>query len=654
MKNLAWLAAILVMVWVPFISQGEEPIPQDSLTPTQAAQALKSESPPPLLKAQDQAVLRVAHPEPAVSPASEPAEAPKSRDAGTLPAVQADQDPVELWLDVLVIDSRRQPVPGANLTLETVSGNSPGALLFHFKSQRHLQTTTDDAGQARLDVKRLDLLRVTVDAIGFAPAASQTFRLTRTSPHASVEIQIGTGGSVVGQLQDIHGSPANDIRISIHLSAWPGQVGRRSTRVMQQISTDEQGSFLFARLTPGDYNLYTHAADKDLARVPAQTLKLRVIDGETTQVKFEDLTQTYVQLRGKLLCNDRPVPFARISITWADSARGHINKNANANEAGEFQITLDEGGEYRFNISSDNLQGSYLPTISIPSEPSHEIEIRFSTGEISGRVLDSGGKPVPDFNLMAIGKNEVGRGIAFAVTNQPGEYNFSDLVAGTYSVMSANSMPTLEPESHTERPYLGSARIRKLDVLPGQTLMDVDLQFSSASAIAASVIDSDGNPVKGAGIQFKRSGPRIPGTRSIMPSSELSDAQGLYLGGGLAEGKYLVAATLGHQPSQSILVDAQLNTTATVQLVLEDGAMISSTALVEGEPGTTCFVRLFNTDGLVVATGYSREGRCELGPVVPGAYTIHGRSTSSEGRLKDEQALIITGSGPVSIELNMK
>lgn len=43
-----------------------------------------------------------------------------------------------------------------------------------------------------------------------------------------------------------------------------------------------------------------------------------------------------------------------------------------------------------------------------------------------------------------------------------------------------------------------------------------------------------------------------------------------------------------------------------------------------------------------------------IGPVAPGAYNLSGMSPIGGEKFEDEQALTITGSAPVSIQLNLK
>ncbi|MGK0220147.1 MAG: hypothetical protein ACI9HE_003655, partial [Planctomycetota bacterium] len=404
MKKLLLLASLLVIVGVGFLRLGAEQPPQESLTPVQAVERVEDEPAPPELQAQDTHKQRIAQVEAAEAPTPEPTATTTGFAAETAPALQADASSAPMRVEVLVIDSLGQPIPGAVLALETVDRNSAGGLLAHIQSRGSSKTTTNKLGRAILAVNQLDRLRVTARAEGFAIGASSVFRVTESTPKASVEIQITEGGSVAGRLRDIHGQPAEAIQLSIHLITWPGEYARGVTSVMQQMKTDAEGAFLFPHLVPGRHNLYIRAKGEDIERVPTQTLNVLVVDGVTTQVEFEDLAQSHVVVSGVVSCNDQPVRDARLSVISTDNG----NRSTKVDEAGQFQIILDRGGEYTFAIGSKALGGTAIKKINVPTVASHHVELRFFTGAISGRVVDTNGKPVPDYPLMAFGRSDAG------------------------------------------------------------------------------------------------------------------------------------------------------------------------------------------------------------------------------------------------------
>ncbi|MFT7671378.1 MAG: hypothetical protein ACI8X5_004096 [Planctomycetota bacterium] len=650
MKKAAVVVAMLVMFWVVFLNQSDELEVQDSLTP---AQVVESETPRPLAKLPSTGKERVAQEELVESPDIKLAGSSKTQDTAVPTAAQTEADPDGSWVDVLVLDSKRQPVAGVDLVLSALQGNSIGALMGEPASQSGKKAKTDEFGSARIETEELGFLRITARAKEFAPNASDVFRLTKVNPNTSVEVQVTRGGSIAGQLLDIHGDPAGKTRISVHLSAWPDRKRVRTTGVMQLLDTKDDGSFLFTLLTPGEYNLYTHAKGEDLERVPAKSLKLLVIDGQTTHVEFEDLTGSYVQLSGIVLRNDVPASFARINFAWADRSRGFIRKRTKTDEDGRFKITLDEGGEYRLQISSKVFTGSVFQEVSIPNETSHEIEVRINTGGIRGHVFGPDGSPVPNFKLSAFGKHGEGNGSSIynATTDESGQYRLTEVIAATYRIKSANSMPSRRPTLSAELPYLGSGETGDFGVTQGATIHDADLRLAAAGAISVTIIDRDGNPVDNAEVHIRSTDDLM---RAAMPTNGLTGEEGVYVGGGLPDGEYGVSAILGNLVTQSVLVATKVNTTESIELILEAGITIECTAFLEGDQSGVLSVRMMNSDGQAVAMGYSSGATCRVGPVLQGTYTITGSMMYEGEILQDKQTLTVSGSEPISIEFDLK
>ncbi|MFT5290486.1 MAG: protocatechuate 3,4-dioxygenase beta subunit [Planctomycetota bacterium] len=647
MKKLLLLASLLVIVGVGFLRLGAEQAPQESLTLVQAAERVEDEPAPPELQAQETHKQRVAQIKVAEAPTSEPTVATTGLAARRAPAREVDASSAPMRVVVSVVDSRGRPVSGAELALENAGWNSGGRMLDQIQSRGRTKTTTSQLGRATMDVDQPCRLRVTASAEGYARGASSVIRLTESNPQASVNIRITEGGSVSGRLRDIHGNPAEAIQLSIHLVAWPGESARGMTSVMQRMKTNAEGAFLFTHLTPGDYSLYSSGDPK---RVPPQSLKVLVVDGVTTQVEFEDLSQSHVVVKGLVLCNDLPLRNAGISVRSADSQR----RGTMVDQTGHFQVILDRGGEYTFTIGSDALGGRAVKKLYIPSELSHPIELRIFTGAISGRIVDLAGKPWPGYQLTAHGKGEEGSWEAETTANDSGEYQFNDLLTGTYMIRSTESMTSRQSAPSARQAHGGSASVSDLVLTRGSSLRNVDLKLLTATALTTSVIDSDGNPAEGAQVLIQFIGTIVPGTSPISSVRSQTNRQGVFLARRLSAGKYQARATLGDQVSRPVMVEALLDTTASVELRLEPGAWINCTILRKGESGKSGFAHLIDADGRVAASASSRDGQLELGPVLPGSYTIRGQSGGGAEKLQAEQALTIVGLEPLSIQLDLR
>jgi hypothetical protein len=163
------------------------------------------------------------------------------------------------------------------------------------------------------------------------------------------------------------------------------------------------------------------------------------------------------------------------------------------------------------------------------------------TGEIKGRVIDSGGKPLrrARITLDLIGGGSDAR--RTTSTGLDGAYSFTELPAGRFR-MTATRGGYLELQYGQRRP---GEQGRPLQLADGATLEKVDFTLPKMSTISGRITDENGEPIEGVSVYAMRM-LYYEGRRKLVPVSGPSirtDDDGEYRISRLAPGTYHVMAS---------------------------------------------------------------------------------------------------------------
>lgn len=545
-------------------------------------------------------------------------------------------------IHVTVVSPLGEPVPGAEVRVIRVPTVQPA---LPFRGPK-----TDSRGHATISSVGLGAVRVTTRPENLAPGISETVWLTVARPTAEVVITLTLGGSVVGEVMDIHGEPAAGTRVTIHLRAWPGQVSRSVTSYMQATNAGDDGSFRFDHLAPGDYMLHRRAEASKRKIVPDRMLELRVLEGQTTKAVFEGLLGAHVQLSCLVLRDGEPVAGATVKIHWGDRERDYLGRKAKTDAEGHFEVTLDEAAEYQFQISDPLLGHSIFRRATVPAVPLHELVIAYDTGRISGRVLGPGGRPAAGVVIMALGRHaETGAGstVADATSDENGDYEFPQLLTATYEIMAGRNHFPHAPQAQAN-PFMGGAQVSGLRLWPGENLTVADLHLPAAAAIEVVVTDREGNRVATAEVQCARPENTI---HHEMVTGQ-SDATGLCRIDGVAPGDFRIRAIWEREISPWAQVSMIANETARAALVVEPGTMVTIEVQDGGAPVKRCYINIKDAGGFIVTGSVLKDGSSTLGPLAPGTYKVeaHMRSAGAQA----EQAITVAGEPSQTVQLTLQ
>ncbi len=638
------MATMAIALWV-LLPRNTEPIMGGEL-PT--PMAVEPEQDTPVSNLQDSVVLRPAEDSSPSRSAVEPstAEAVKADPVATAPDPQQEHEHAGSLVEVLVVDIADKPIEGATVVPNEVAGGMSS--LASFRNARGRGAVTNEQGLVSMAPNIEGLIRVVVTADGFAPGTSGAFEHDASASQKRVKVVLNTGGWAEGQLLDIHGEPASGISITIHLAKWPDTIGRSSTGVMRKTNTAEDGSFLFENLTPGVHTLYTRATGMRLESVPKQRVVVEIKEGEGTIVPFAQISKSFVKVHGLVIRNSEPLANASIGISWANRKRGYLGKKTKTDDDGRFTIILDEAANYRFQISPRGSGGAIFREVEIPSVERHEIEISFDTGSISGHLLGPNGEPIEGLEITAIGRSaEKGSFTTVQSTKSQadGTFEFLNLAGGRYELTAKTISIIPIPAATPKYPYFGSAEQKGLEVKAGGLLEGVELRMSAAAAVTGTVTDEAGKAVSGATVEFRGDSP--------MDNSQWkADESGTFLAGGLKPGHYLVRATRHKKLSAWVSVQAKAKTTTDLEsMALQAGSLISIEAVRGGESAGRVHARIRAEDGFRTTSGILRDGKGQLGPILPGTYTVTVKPT---GKGKKEASMTLIVSGEPSLEVRIE
>jgi len=227
--------------------------------------------------------------------------------------------------------------------------------------------------------------------------------------------------------------------------------------------------------------------------------------------------------------------------------------------------------------------------------------------DLTGVVVDRRGVPLPDVLVIAWPKGKRGDAVAQARTGDDGHFLLPGLRPDRWMLLvETGGLGTLETERQV--PDDGPARL----MLEGES-----------RSLSGIVVDGLGRPVRDAEVTL--GGPGLRWTRAAT-----SDANGIFVLGGLGNGRFTLRAIRGQHASAAAVVVFEVGMRAPVhvRLALQPGAKVEGRVVDDtGRPlaGAAVDVMVMPFDDLPISGQSGRDGRFELGPVAPGRYQVLAR-----------------------------
>ncbi len=243
-----------------------------------------------------------------------------------------------------------------------------------------------------------------------------------TLPAASPEL---VGPAVRGRVRDGDGSPVAKAVVTL-IDVGGRQLGRTVS--------EEDGRYAVGVPASGTYVLIGSAG----ARQPQAAT---VVVGDVP-LEFDLTLSGAAGLTGTVLDAERggALPGALVVAT---DFRGEVVATGAAGQDGGFAFGELVPGAYTLAVSAEGYRPSALP-VEVATGTPNWYEVQLATGaRISGTVRTSDGRPLDDARVTLL--DPAGNVVGTATTGTDGEYGFTDLDGGDYTVIASGYAPVATP-----------------------------------------------------------------------------------------------------------------------------------------------------------------------------------------------------------------
>ena len=517
-----------------------------------------------------------------------------------LSRAQRTDKPVELLLregvtiSGHVADEERRPVATARVRVLENSQSAPTATA----------VTAEDGTFTLRRISAVETLRLVATHPDFEPASLGNLGLKPGEKRTGVAFALSRGATVAG-IVTVGGAPLAGAQVTL-------APGRRGTRIdapprslagpvwsWPRATTGADGRFRIGGLAPGEYTLT--ASKTGYARVSTEGIVVAGRRGPQ-QLVFALGPEAVIagNVRGK---RGSGVADQFVRAAPSDAAI-HSSGSARTLADGSFRIDgLKPGVTYTLTLSSV-LPGGQRKSVVAPAEG---VEMTGTgTGRIEGRVIDSAGRPVTEFQVTAQ-NDESSRGnrvnpVRQDISSESGEFALENVPATLLEVRAVAK--GYQP-----------GRISGIALEEGETHSGVELTLSRGVSLHGRVVDArSGAPL-----------PDIDVRAEGAPSGATTDADGSFEIGGLPQGKVRVTASGQEYTSTSQVAEAGENG-ASVELKLSAGASVSAVVVSSGgEPQAGAEATLtqageYSFNGTKATAG--PDGRLLFSHLAPGRYTL--------------------------------
>lgn len=302
--------------------------------------------------------------------------------------------------------------------------------------------------------------------------------------------------------------------------------------------TDANGQFAFTQLRAGSYELELSGFAADVSfSAPAQNVTLGV--GETETTTFEGTYVRTAGIQGRVAVEGQGLSGVTVNLSGVGPARTTTTDAAGQYafaelRAGVYQVGISgfSADDYEFGQTSQSVTVALGQTANVPFDGT-----RLRTAGISGQVA-VGGQGIGGV-MVALS----GAASATDTTNMDGQYGFSGLAAGTYTV-------TISGWNEELYHFAMESRTMTVELADNQAAIASFLGTHVANATVMGYVFLDANPENDeldqgdedtydlAGLEVMLVGPGVTDK-----ASALTDANGMYMFESVVAGSYSLNVT---------------------------------------------------------------------------------------------------------------
>ena len=315
----------------------------------------------------------------------------------------------------------------AVLVRVTIEGNGLENVLVTLQGKgESLEARTNSSGQHLFeDLRRGDY------AIGIANPDPDEYGFDVTSQNVTVSmgetadvpfagIPLRTA-EINGQIT-VEGKPLDGVTVSLS--------GRGDDP--DPVVTPADGRFSFERLHAGDYTISIFGFDTDEYDFDATSENVTVKLKETATVGFDGIMLRTAAIMGTVTVKGKALPGVTVTVSGGLTDEEYEAKTNSTGtyeferlHAGDYSVTISgyDTGEYGFDVTTKSVSVDLRETADVAFDG-----ILLRTAGVSGRVT-VGGEAMGDQMIMLSGEED-----RTGKTNANGQYGFSGLAAGSYTL----------------------------------------------------------------------------------------------------------------------------------------------------------------------------------------------------------------------------
>ena len=521
------------------------------------------------------------------------------------------------------------PVPGATVRQQKGGMLDNPMLASMFGSGSSART--DDRGAFTLRDLTPGKMTLMADALGYASTRSERFSIAAGETKQDVELVLGHGGSIDGQLLVGPGEHAED---------WQLFAKDQKTGGSAFATVAPGGSFRITDLDPGRYDVQAmHPAAT--AAIQHQTQSFEPGKGIDLGSLMSAISENTVSTR----CVVRDGETTQVTLDGSDLGSGgrlelHVELGQAPLSSGLAELTLLGDGRVQNGfvdhgvVEFGGLQpgpmqvqlraGIGFTPLGAPTQleyprgtDRHVATIHLDGGELRGSVVDAeSGEPLANVMVRLVHEDAPERDdqLGFAMTDNRGAFAFRALQPGSYALMASN---TLQPGAASASTLSG------LRLEAGEVRDQLVLRSRPAASVSVRVTDLAGQPLGGGMLLCVDANGRPFGSMSLT----FTGPDGRAVLGGLPAGTArFVGRAPGFAPGVTALQTITAEQSAEFVLTLPRGPRVQAQVLDSNGaplPGAEVMARCGEGPwfpALLLVEGHNPDGSFDLGRLQPGRW----------------------------------
>ncbi|HEX5715073.1 MAG TPA: carboxypeptidase regulatory-like domain-containing protein [Thermoanaerobaculia bacterium] len=525
-------------------------------------------------------------------------------------------------IEGIVTDTRGKPVEKAWIDLSPSGGEDFMTAASAISGRQPTETGPD--GRFRIEnLPRGVRFDLHADHAELQPAEVLAVEVPTAEP---LRIRLSHPQALSGRVVDELGGPIAGASVSPSVTTVAPDGSSRS-RIDEKTTTDPDGRFRLSRVSPGAVQVQASAPGYRSGEVLVQVPE----EGETEPVEITLGPGT--SLEGQVL--DRhglPVRRARMELrTRPGNPRSSVSGSM-ADEEGRYEMVDLEPGPYEVAAYLDHRGRATRAAVEIrPGR--NRLDLRFGAGvEVSGRVLDSRGEPVPGagLSLEAVQQQDQPVWPLQATSSADGSFVLADVADGEYRLVATRQGfgPSAYPEIRVD----------------GAPVSGLELRLSPGAVIRGRILGLQPEEVRGVTVgAFSESfGTSLMGTLSPEPAYRIAD---------VAPGEWHVSAHIAPGISiQGKVEVAEGIEEVVLDLELPTGFTLTGRVFVDREPLPKAFVMAASQDLETQSNGTTgQDGAFRLERLPAGSYVL---MVQLQPDAADYRTLEIGGDLDVTVEIS--